>query len=127
MTVNLETPKMLDGTCHCGKIRLTVPTRPDSLVLCNCSICRRNGALWAFYDRADMTISGVPEHAVGYEFEPRTITTFHCRDCGCTTHWEPLQAGKTKFGVNMRNFDPDELGDLRLRRFDGAVTWSYLD
>ena len=32
-----------------------------------------------------------------------------------------------KFGINMRNFDPDELGSLRLRRFDGADSWTYLD
>jgi hypothetical protein len=29
--------------------------------------------------------------------------------------------------VNIRSFDPDEIGDVRIRRFDGAVTWSYLD
>jgi hypothetical protein len=30
-------------------------------------------------------------------------------------------------GVNLRNFDPSELEGLRLRRFDGAVSWKYLD
>jgi hypothetical protein len=29
--------------------------------------------------------------------------------------------------VNVRNFDPEALGDLRIRRFDGAVSWKYLD
>ena len=118
---------MLNGSCHCGKVRLSVPARPDALVLSNCSICRRNGALWAFYAIDEVTISGHPEHTTGYEFGPRTITTFHCRHCGCATHWEPLKAGATKLAFNMRNFDPDELDDVRLRRFDGAVTWAYLD
>jgi hypothetical protein len=31
------------------------------------------------------------------------------------------------FGINLRNFDPHELGEVRLRRFDGADTWNYLD
>jgi hypothetical protein len=30
-------------------------------------------------------------------------------------------------GVNVRNFDPDQLGDFLIRRFDGAETWKYLD
>jgi hypothetical protein len=29
--------------------------------------------------------------------------------------------------VNIRNFDPKDIGDVRIRRFDGADTWTYLD
>jgi len=29
--------------------------------------------------------------------------------------------------VNARNFDPSALGSVRIRRFDGADTWKYLD
>ena len=118
---------MLAGSCHCGNVRLEVPDRPEALVLCNCSICRRNGALWAFYARDQMRLAGHPGHTAGYVFGPRTITTFHCTGCGCVTHWQPLTTGGTKFGVNIRNFDPHEIGEVRLRRFDGAETWSYLD
>jgi hypothetical protein len=30
-------------------------------------------------------------------------------------------------GVNARNFEPDQLGAVRIRRLDGAVTEEYLD
>ncbi len=119
---------MLNGSCHCGQVRIDVPDRPAALTLCNCSICRRNGALWAFYQREDVQLAGHPEHTTRYVWGPATIATFHCRTCGCATHWEPLgpDAGP-RLGVNMRNFGPDAVGDARLRRFDGAVTWTYLD
>jgi hypothetical protein len=29
-------------------------------------------------------------------------------------------------GVNARNFDPVQLGPVRIRLFDGAETWKYL-
>jgi hypothetical protein len=29
--------------------------------------------------------------------------------------------------VNIRNFDPKEWDELRIRRFDGADTWTYVD
>jgi len=29
--------------------------------------------------------------------------------------------------VNIRNFDPKEWDELRIRRFDGADTWKYVD
>ncbi len=118
---------MLNGTCHCGNVRLEVPHRPDTLIACNCSICRRNGALWAFYPRDDVRLVGHPEHTLGYVWGARSIETFRCAGCGCVTHWEPLAPESTKFGVNIRNFHPDEIGEPRLRRFDGAEKWEYLD
>ena len=119
---------MLNGACHCGNVRIEVPARPAALINCNCSICRRNGALWAFYPREDVRMSGHPEHTTGYAWGARSIETFRCTGCGCVTHWQPLTAeAGTKFGVNIRNFDPHEIGEVRLRRFDGAETWAYLD
>jgi hypothetical protein len=32
-----------------------------------------------------------------------------------------------KLGVNMRNFGPDVWGAVRIRRLDGANSWTYLD
>jgi len=29
-------------------------------------------------------------------------------------------------GVNARNFDPSELGEVRVRLLDGANTWKFL-
>ena len=119
---------MLHGSCHCGAIRLEVPARPAALINCNCSICRRNGALWAFYPAAEVRISGHPGGTTGYVWGARSIETFRCSACGGVTHWAPLgQEADQKMGVNIRNFDPAEIGDVRLRRFDGADTWTYLD
>jgi hypothetical protein len=44
------------------------------------------------------------------------------------THWEsldPLQ--RDRMGVNARMFDDIDIGGIRIRRFDGAKSWSYLD
>jgi hypothetical protein len=30
-------------------------------------------------------------------------------------------------GLNARHFEPEALGDVRIRRLDGARTWRYLD
>jgi hypothetical protein len=119
---------MLSGTCHCGAVRIDLPTRPQAATLCNCSLCRRLGSLWSYYPAGTVAISGHPEHTDGYIWGDRTLRTVRCRHCGIVTHWEPLQAGPdAHMGVNIRNFDPGEFEGLRLRRFDGADTWRYVD
>src|SRR5437763_8152672 len=37
---------MLSATCHCGSVRIHVRRAPRTVTHCNCSICRRYGALW---------------------------------------------------------------------------------
>jgi len=119
---------MLTGTCHCGAIRINVSEPPQSLIDCNCSICRRYGALWALCDTGTVQVTGHPEHTAEYIWGSKTIRTLRCSSCGCVTHWESLQPDPgSKVGVNMRNFDPRDLMAIQIRRFDGAETWSYLD
>ena len=38
----------MDGSCHCGAVRWRFEGAPESATSCNCSICRRHGALWAY-------------------------------------------------------------------------------
>jgi hypothetical protein len=32
-----------------------------------------------------------------------------------------------KHGVNLGNFDPELIAAVRVRRFDGADTWTFID
>lgn len=41
---------MIEASCHCGAVRLEIDSPPPAEVNdCRCSICRRYGALWAYY------------------------------------------------------------------------------
>lgn len=119
---------MLAGSCHCGAIRIEVNAAPPWLIDCNCSICRRYGALWALYEPDAAKVIGLAEDIVGYVWGAKTITTLRCRHCGCITHWEPLQPGHdARVGVNTRMFDPQAMASVPVRRFDGAHAWAYID
>ncbi len=118
----------LRASCHCGAVTIEVPQRPTQLTNCNCSLCRRIGALWAYYEVGTVRVSGHPGHTAEYIWGDKTLRTLRCRHCGVVTHWEPLDpAAGGKHGVNMRNFDPDDLGPVQIRRFDGADSWRFLD
>jgi hypothetical protein len=113
----------LQGACHCGAVRLTLPSRPQKATRCRCV-----GAVWAYYEFGTVTIHGHPEDTVGYVQGDRTLRTVRCRACGIATHWEPLVPNAdNRHGVNLNNFDPALLAQVRVRRFDGADTWTFLD
>lgn len=118
----------LQGACHCGAVRLTLPGAPDRATDCNCSLCRRLAALWAYYELGTVRIDGHPEHTDAYVWGDRTLRTIRCKTCGVVTHWEPVapEPGQ-KHGVNLRNFAPGLLAAVAVRRFDGADTWTFID
>jgi hypothetical protein len=119
---------MLSGTCHCGAIRIELPSTPETATDCNCSLCRRLGALWAYYPWGTVRIEGHPGNTAGYVQGDKTLRTVRCATCGCVTHWEPLDPQpETRHGVNLRLFDTKLLEAVRIRRLDGADTWEFLD
>jgi hypothetical protein len=105
------------GSCHCGAIRLTLRETPPDAGECNCSLCRRTGGLWQHTTRDKVTVEG---EGVAYVQGDRTLTTWHCPTCGCTTHWTPLDPAYPRVGVNLRMFEPALWQDLPRRFIDGA-------
>lgn len=119
---------LLQGSCHCGAVRLELPSKPEVATDCNCSICRRVAGIWAYFEFGSVKIQGHPEATVDYIWGDRSLRTIRCGTCGCVTHWEPLEpTAGARHGVNLRNFDPALIADTRIRKFDGADTWAFVD
>ena len=128
MTSTPPTPLSLEGSCHCGAVRLTLPSAPDKATSCNCSLCRRLGGLWVYYEFGTVRIEGHPENTDGYVWGDKTLRTVRCRTCGCVTHWEPLDLKEgARHGVNLSNFDPSLVASVQVRRFDGADSWTFIE
>ena len=117
---------MTEVSCHCGAVRLTVPEPPTEVTECNCSICRRLGARWAYYAPPQVHL-----HRVGstepYVWGDRMLAFHRCRTCGCVTHWQSLDAAQPRMAVNARMMDELDLTTIQIRHFDGVHTWSYLE
>lgn len=118
---------MIQASCHCGAVRVEIPSRPESVTSCNCSICRRLGALWAFFPLDTVRVAAEPGSTQEYAWGKKTRRFIRCATCGCTTHVLPTTPGpQSEIEVNMRLFDEADVGPLRIRLFDGATTWQYV-
>ena len=114
------------GYCHCGEVGFSITEAPERLVDCNCSICRRVGALWGHIDSSHFTRLGDGE-TIEYVQGDKTLAVHSCKRCGCTTHWTGIDSDSTRMAVNFRMCDPSVITEFRIRRFDGADTWEFLD
>jgi hypothetical protein len=116
---------MIKATCHCWAVRLQAPRAPETVTDCNCSICRKLGTLWAYYDPTEVVME-TPETAlesyVRSDSEGTGGLSFRrCRTCGCTVDWRALPPRpQTRMGINARLFDLAVLEGAPVRKIDGA-------
>jgi len=119
---------MLSASCHCGAIKLEFEEKPQSLTECTCSICHRLGAQWAYYTRQQVRISGSPEKRKAYLWGDKCIEFYHCKNCGCSTHYESVEkTDDSRVAINTRMMRPEDTSGTPVRKFDGADTWKFLD
>jgi hypothetical protein len=121
---------MIAASCHCGAVRYTVETAPDQVLDCNCSICRRHAALWAFYPQRDVTFATPPD-TLAYVWGDRMLALHHCRTCFCVTHFTVLgEDDAKKIGVNarlMQGLDPARVRVVQKNNGNDGVFWTTSD
>lgn len=71
------------GSCHCGAVRFEVETEVSPATRCNCSLCRRKGALMSpgFSADALKIVKGEGDLTL-YQFNSRVAKHFFCKHCG---------------------------------------------
>lgn len=109
--------QMIDGSCHCGGVRLRVVDSPAWVGRCNCSLCRKLAWLVAYYPPSDVSVEGP---TTAYVWGDRMIGIHHCPVCGCGTHWESLGEDFGRVGVNARLLDGFDEAVAEVRLLDNA-------
>ena len=122
---------MYTTSCHCGAITLQLRRKPRKMTQCNCSVCRRYGALWAYFQRKSITVLTQGDAHQVYSWGNKRFNFFRCATCGCVTHYERTNKrsdGSDMSAVNLRNIDdPGMVASIPIRLLDGASSWEVLD
>ena len=104
---------MIEATCHCGLVHLEVAQAPEAVNECTCSICRRYGTLWAYYSPTLVHLTPPTGATDIYMWGDRILEFHRCKQCGCITHWAPVDKTYDRMGVNARLMEPDVLVGAR--------------
>jgi hypothetical protein len=117
---------MLNLSCLCGRVRVETAKRPDFVHECNCMLCSKTGARWAYYHPADVRIEGAPKGYSRDDKDDPAAEIQFCPTCGSTTHFILTPSAVAKFGnvqmgVNVRLADDADLAGIELRYPDGRA------
>jgi len=118
---------VLKGACHCGAVQWQFDGMPVGATACNCTVCRRYGALWIYdYENQGIRVSG---HTQCY-IRGKAIEFHFCCVCGCVAFWRGLrddEHGRRRMAVNVRLSDnPEAVAQIPIDHFDGLNTWDDL-
>lgn len=110
------------STCHCGSVELELQL-PDGIVdprRCNCSICRRKGAVVGSVPLSGLKIVKGEDKLSLYQFETKEAEHYFCSICGIYTHHK-RRSNPNQYGINLgclEGVDPNLIEGVQL--YDGA-------
>ena len=104
------------AACHCGGVVLELDL-PDGIVdarRCNCSMCRRKGAVVASVPLSGIRILQGKETLQVYQFNTKTAKHYFCKVCGIHTHHQS-RADPNRYRYNvgcLEGVNPHDLGSV---------------
>ena len=114
------TAQSYSGSCHCGAVAYTVEVDVDQAMSCNCSICSRLGAVWAFTPKAKFALEKGVDAQGDYLFNKKKLHHRFCTTCGIESYAEGTGPdGSPMVGINLRCVEGVDVGGLSPRAWDG--------
>ena len=113
---NIPVQKKHKASCHCGSIEIELDL-PDGLVnlrRCDCSLCRRRGAIAASVPLSGINIIKGQESLVLYQFNTKTAKHYFCKNCGIYTHHQ-RRSNPEQYGFNvacLEGINPLKIDDI---------------
>ncbi len=99
--------------CHCGIVEAEINIEKIVKVLrCNCSICKRKGAIMSMVKNEDFRIIKGKEMLSVYKFHTKVANHYFCKNCGIYTHHNP-RSNPSMTGFNLGCIDDINIYELK--------------
>jgi hypothetical protein len=107
------------GSCHCGKVRFEVDADLGHVRSCDCSICRRRGALVHRVEANCFRLLTPLEDLSLYQWHTKTAKDYFCPVCGILPFRRPRLAPHL-WSVNVRCLEDIHLESIAVERLEGS-------
>ena len=102
--------------CHCGAIEaeINVPENLEKVLRCNCSLCKRKGAVMSMVKNNDFKIIKGEDKLSLYKFHTKVANHYFCSMCGIYTHHHPrINPAMTGFNLGcIEDIDTFKFKDI---------------
>ena len=107
------------GSCHCGAVTFEVLTDIGRSVVCDCSLCRRRGAVMLRCDENDLRVLSGEDNLSCYQFNTHVARHYFCKTCGVYT-FHKMRKLPDKFGINAGCLEDVDPFALKPERVEGS-------
>ena len=107
------------GSCHCGAVEFEVEGDITSGVICDCSLCKRKGAIMHRIPNEQFRLIKGENDLTTYQWNTRVAKHYFCKHCGIYTHHQP-RTRPDLIGVNVGCIDTLDARALPLDRVEGS-------
>ena len=92
--------KIMEGGCHCGRVRFRVTANLDGVTQCNCSICAKKGFLHLIVSPQQFQLLSGKDDLTTYKFNTGTAKHTFCKYCGMHPFYVP-RSDPDKIDINV--------------------------
>ena len=108
--------------CHCGAVEVEVLFENgfENIRRCDCSLCRRKGAVMAAVPIRNLKVKKGAEHLRCYQWGTKVAEHYFCKHCGIYTHHK-RRSNPHQYGINIACFegvDPYSYGEIPIGNGD---------
>jgi hypothetical protein len=125
-----RTVKTYQGSCHCGRVRFEVEAEIDHVRVCDCSVCRKRGALNHRVPKERLRLVTPWDDLILYQWGSRTAKDYFCPTCGILPFRRPgdptpqeRRDGVVPFdgwAINVRCLEGVDLDSIPVRKIHGS-------
>ena len=100
--------------CHCGAIEaeINMAEKPERIIRCNCSLCKRKGSVMSLVKNEDFKTTKGTEKLSLYQFHTKVAKHYFCSICGIYTHHNP-RSNPAMTGFNLGCIDEVDTFSLK--------------
>jgi hypothetical protein len=90
------------ASCHCGAVvlELDLPNGIVNPLRCNCSMCRRKGAIMGTVSKGGLKVLQGESTLKEYQFNTKVARHYFCSNCGIYTHHQ-RRSNPNEYGYNI--------------------------
>lgn len=110
------------GSCHCGRVTFEAEFSSGlgEIRRCNCSLCRKKGALMASLPMQQLRLVSGSEFLSVYQWNRKIAKHYFCKVCGIYTHHQRRSVPE-EYAVNVACLEGVEIPDeSQIVMLDGA-------